>query len=61
VLTEIFRGFGEDRDEEVAGILDSKLDVFPASDQRSQARSAIDHATQVADQFIKDFEALEGV
>ena len=60
-LTEIFRNFGEDRDKQATGILDNKLNLCPASEHWSQARTAIDHARQIADQFIKDFGALEGV
>ena len=33
-LAEIFRGFGEDRDEEATGILEAELKLCPNSDQR---------------------------
>ena len=39
-ITEIFRGFGEDRDEEAMGELEAKLNRCPTSDQRNQARLA---------------------
>jgi hypothetical protein len=60
-LTEIFRGFGEDRDEEATGALEAKLNQYPTSDQRDQARLAVEHAKETAEQFIKDFSRLEGV
>lgn len=43
-LTEIFRGFGEERDQEATGALETKLSRCPASDQRDQARVAVEHA-----------------
>jgi hypothetical protein len=59
-LTEIFRGFGEDRDEEVTETLVAKLNRCPSSGQRDQARLAVEHAKQTAEQFVKDFSRLEG-
>lgn len=59
-LTEIFGGFGEERDEEATGTLEAKLNRCPGSDQRAQARLAIEHAKQIAEQFVKDFGRLEG-
>ena len=60
-LAETFRDFGEDRDEEVTGALEAKLNECPASDHRDQARLAVEHAKRTAEQFIKDFSRLEGV
>jgi hypothetical protein len=37
-LTGIFRGFGEERDEEATGELEARLNQCPTSDQRDQAR-----------------------
>ena len=59
-LTEIFRGFGEDRDEEVTETVEAKLNGCPSSNQRDQAQLAIEQAKEIAEQFIKDFGRLEG-
>jgi hypothetical protein len=59
-LTEIFRGFGEDRDEEVTETLDTKLNRCPSSDQRDQASLAVAQAKETAEQFVKDFGRLDG-
>jgi hypothetical protein len=53
-LTEIFRGFGEDGDEEAAETLEAKLSLCPNSDQRDQTRLAVEHAKKTAEQFIHD-------
>ena len=60
-LTEIFRGFGEDRDEEATVTLESELYRCPTSDRRDQARTAVELARQIAAQFVKDFGGLDGV
>jgi hypothetical protein len=60
-LIEIFRGFGEDRDEEAAAALQNKLRACPASDESAKALSAIDGARKIAEQFVKDFGQMEGV
>ena len=60
-LTQIFRGFGEDSDEAASGAPEAKLNQCPTSDQRDQARLAVEHAKQTAEQFVKDFGRLEGV
>ena len=60
-LTEIFRGFGEDKDEEAAAALENKLRACPTSGESEKARSAIDSARQVAEKFVKDFGRMEGV
>ena len=59
-LTEIFRGFGEETDGEATKALEAKLSRCPTSDQRDQARLAVDHAKQTAEQFVKDFGWLDG-
>ena len=59
-LTEIFRGFGEDKDQEATGALEAKLSLCPNSDERNQARLAVEQAKQTAEQFVKDFSRLEG-
>jgi hypothetical protein len=46
-LTEIFRGFDEDKDEEATRILDGKLDRCPASGERAQARKAINRRSKL--------------
>ena len=60
-LTEIFRGFGEDQDEEASAALEGKLGACPTSNESEKARSAIDSARQVAEKFVKDFGQMEGV
>ena len=59
-LAQICRGFGEDSDEAAIGALEAKLSRCPISDQRDQARLVVDHAKQIAEQFVKDFGRLEG-
>ena len=59
-LTEIFHGFGEDRDEEASRTLEAKLNLCPNSDRRDQAQLAVEHAKQTAEQFVKEFGRLEG-
>jgi hypothetical protein len=59
--TEIFQGFGEDKDEEAAAALENKLRACPTSDEREKALSAINRAQKFAEQFIKDFGQLKGV
>jgi hypothetical protein len=60
-LTEIFRSFGENRDQEATGILTNALSQCPASAQRDQALKAIKDAQEMATRFVKDFGGLEGV
>jgi hypothetical protein len=60
-LIEIFRGFGEDQDEEASAVLESKLGECPTSDEREKASSAINRARKVAEQFVKDFQGMEGI
>lgn len=60
-LTEIFHGFGEDEDEEIARILEAKLSRCPSSEQRSLALKVVEQARQIAEQFVKDFGGLDGV
>ena len=59
-LMEIFRSFGEGRDEEVTEMLNAKLNRCPSSGQRDQACLAVDQAKETAEQFIKDFGRLDG-
>jgi hypothetical protein len=59
-LTEIFRGFGEDRDEEATASLETKLHQCMISYQRDEALRAVKQARQAAAQFVKDFGRLEG-
>jgi hypothetical protein len=60
-LTEIFRCFGDDQDEEASADLEGKLGACPISNESEKARSAIDHARHVAEQFVKDFGQMESV
>jgi hypothetical protein len=59
--TEIFRDFGEDRDGELTETLEGKLKRCRSSEQREQARLAVEHAKQTAEGFSKDFGRLDGV
>jgi hypothetical protein len=54
-LTEIFRGFGEDQDEQASAALEGKLGACPTSEEREKTLSAINRARLVAEQFVKDF------
>ena len=60
-LTEIFRGFREDQDEQATATLEAKLHQCLRSDERHEALMAVKRAQQIAEQFIKDFGRLEGV
>jgi len=59
-LTEIVRGFGENRDEEVTEMVEAKLNRCPSSDQGDQARLAVEQAKEAGERFTKDFGQLEG-
>jgi hypothetical protein len=59
-LTEIFRGFGEDKDEEATATLEAKLHQCMRSYERDEASRAVEHALQTAAQFVNDFGGLEG-
>ena len=59
-LTEIFRGFGDDKDEETTEMLNAKLNRCPNSGERDQVGLAIEHAKEISERFIKDFGGLEG-
>jgi hypothetical protein len=60
-LIELFRGFGEDQDEEAGSALENKLGACPNSNEREIALSAVNRARKVAEQFVKDFGQMEGV
>jgi hypothetical protein len=60
-LTEIFRGFGEDQDEEASAALEGKLGACPTSNESEKARAAIDGARQVAEKFLQEFGQMLGV
>jgi hypothetical protein len=59
-LIELFRGSGEEEDEESTVMLMSKLRGCENSNQVTQARKTIENAQQIAEQFLKDFGRLEG-
>ena len=59
-LMKIFRGFGEDADQEATVTLESKLNRCPETAKRSEAHKAVEQARQAAEQFIKDLGRLEG-
>src|SRR5260370_25770149 len=58
-LTEIFRGFREDRDEEATGTLETKLEICGNSERRDKALLAVERAKETAEQFTKDFGRLD--
>jgi hypothetical protein len=59
-LTEIFSGFGDDKDEGTTEMLNAKLGRCPNSDERDKARRAIEQAKETAQQFVEDFGGLDG-
>jgi hypothetical protein len=59
-LIELFRGFGEEEDEEATVMLMSKLRGCETSYQLIQVRKAVEDARQSAEQFLKDFGRLDG-
>lgn len=59
-LAGIFRDAGEDRDKEVTATLEAKLHQCMSSYRQAEALRAVEHARQIAEQFIEDFGRLEG-
>ena len=59
-LIELFRGSGEDDDEQATVMLRSKLRGCEDSNHYCQEREAVEDAEQIAEQFLKDFGQLEG-
>jgi hypothetical protein len=59
-LIELFRGSGEDDDEEATVILLSKLRSCENINQHNQERKAVEDAQKIAEQFLKDFGRREG-
>ena len=59
-LIELFRGAGDEEDEQATVILLSKLRGCDNSKQTIQDRNAVENAQQVAEQFLKDFGRLRG-
>ena len=60
-LIELFRGSGEEDDEQATVMLGSKLRDCDHSRQRCQEREAVEDAEKIAEQFLKDFGQLAGV
>ena len=60
-LIELFRGAGEEEDEQATVFLLLKLRRCGEFNQRSQEREAVEDAEQIAEQFLKDFGQLQGV
>jgi hypothetical protein len=56
-LIDLFRGSGQEADEETTGMLLSKF--RGCEDSREQ--QAIQYSERVAEQFLKDFGRLDGV
>jgi hypothetical protein len=59
-LIELFRGFGEDEDQEATIMLESRLRRCGYSVESLRARKAIDDARQSAERFLNDFRHLQG-
>jgi hypothetical protein len=59
-LIELFRGFGEDEDQEATITLELKLRRCGYSVESLRARKAIEDARQSAERFLNDFRRLEG-
>jgi hypothetical protein len=59
-LIELFRGAGDEEDEQATVILLSKLRGCENVEQQIQARNAVENAEQIEEQFLKDFARLEG-
>jgi hypothetical protein len=60
-LIELFRGSGEEDDEQATVMLGSKLRGCDHSSQHCQEREAVEYAEKIAEQFLKDFGQLAGV
>ena len=60
-LVELFRGSGEEEDEQATVLLLLKLRRCEDFNQRCQERKAVEDAEHIAEQFLKDFAQLEGV
>jgi hypothetical protein len=59
-LIELFRGFGEDEDQEATVMLESRLRRCGDSVESLRARKSIEDARQSASRFLNDFRHLEG-
>ena len=59
-LIELFRGFGEDEDQEATIMLESRLRRCGYSVESLRARKSIEDARQSAERFLNDFRHLEG-
>jgi hypothetical protein len=59
-LIELFRGSGEDEDQEATIMLESMLRRCGYSLESLRARKAIEDARQSAERFLNDFHRLQG-
>jgi hypothetical protein len=59
-LIELFRGFGEDDDQEATTMLESRLRRCGFSVESLRAWKAIEDARQSAERFLNDFRRLQG-
>jgi len=59
-LIELFRGFGEDEDQEATMMLESRLRRCGYSVESLRARKSIEDARQSAERFLNDFRHLQG-
>jgi hypothetical protein len=59
-LIELFRGSGEEEDQQATIILESGLRSCESPDQPIQTRKSLKEARQAAEDFLRDFGRLEG-
>ena len=59
-LIELFRGFGEDEDQEATMMLESRLRRCGYSVESLRARKAVEDARESAERFLNDFRHLQG-
>lgn len=59
-LIELFRGFGEDEDQEATIMLESRLRRCGYSEESLRARKAIEDARESAERFLNDFRHFQG-
>lgn len=59
-LIELFRGSGQDEDQEATTVLESRLRRCGYSVESLRARKAVEDARQSAERFLNDFRHLQG-
>jgi hypothetical protein len=59
-LIELFRGAGEEEDQQATIILEFELRSCDSQDQKIQTRKSLKEAQQIAEDFLRDFGRLDG-